>query len=306
MNNIMKDSDFPYPLIRKNTRNGSQTVNFRKSGDVVYMTFPLFDGLDWLKCGMSTRLGGVSFGDVGSMNLGFTREEDRQNVLENFRRITEAIGVDAKNCVLSDQTHTDNIRIVTEEDRGKGIYTAKEYRNVDGLATDVKDLVLVTFYADCVPLLVVDPVRHVIASCHSGWKGTVSQIGKRCVELLNERWGSRPEDLLCVIAPSICQDCYEVSDDVIEQFKAVYPEEIRDRLWTANERGRWQLNLHECCRENFLQAGVRDEHIQITDICTCCNSELLFSHRGSGGKRGNLAAFISIVSQTHIGQNVSH
>lgn len=141
-----------------------------------FLEFPLFKNTGIVRHGFSTRLGGVSKGYYSSMNLSFERGDDPEAVRENFRRMGAAIGVSCEDMVLSKQTHTTNVRIVTEEDRGKGILKERDYTDVDGLITDRPGICLVTSYADCVPLYFVDPVRKVIGLSHSGWRGTVGKL----------------------------------------------------------------------------------------------------------------------------------
>ena len=163
--------------------------------------------------GFTTREGGVSEGIFSSMNLSFTRGDDPARVKENYRRAAAALGVPAEHIVCSDQTHTTNVRHVTMDDRGKGVFREKDYRDVDGLITDTPGLVLATFFADCVPLFFVDPVRRCIGLSHSGWKGTAARMGARTVEAMPETFGSNPADIRAAIGPSICEMC--IRDRVI-------------------------------------------------------------------------------------------
>ena len=264
-----------------------------------FLEFPLFKNTGIVRHGFSTRLGGVSKGYYSSMNLSFERGDDPEAVRENFRRMGAAIGVSCEDMVLSKQTHTTNVRIVTEEDRGKGILKERDYTDVDGLITDVPGLVLATFYADCVPLLFVDPVHHAIGCSHSGWRGTVGEMGKKTVEAMREAYGSRPEDIFAAIGPSICQDCYEVGKDVAEPFEKLFSQErYQDvslkNILTEKVNGKYQLDLWRANEAIFLGAGILKEHLSMTDICTCCNPSYLFSHRASKGRRGNLAAFLML------------
>lgn len=275
-------------------KGNNPVININTKGELVYFTFPNLEAQEGFVHGFSTRLGGVSKEHLYSMNLSFSRGDDPENVKENYRRIAEAIGFDPENLVFSDQTHTKNIRKVTLEDKGKGITRERDYTDVDGLITNVKGLVLATFYADCVPLFFIDPVHKAIGLSHSGWKGTVQKIGKATVEQMTQEFGTDPKDVIAAIGPSICQDCYEVSVDVIRQFQEVFEEKDWEALFYAKENGKYQLNLWEANHKIMLEAGISEEHIQITDICTCCNPDLLYSHRASKGMRGNLAALLSI------------
>ena len=228
------------------------------------------------------------------MNLSFTRGDDPEKVRENFRRMGIVIGFETKDLVLSDQTHTTNVRLVTEADRGKGFDRERDYTDVDGLITDTPGLMLVTIYADCVPLYFVDPVHKAVGLSHSGWKGTVHRIGKVTLERMKEAFGTRPEDVQAAIGPSICQDCYEVSEDVAQAFMDEFADQLDDRLVYRKGNGKYQLNLWNANERILLEAGIRPEHLSITNICTCCNHELLFSHRASHGQRGNLGAFLGL------------
>lgn len=275
-------------------KNQNQVFEEKTINDVPFLTYPLFTDTEIVSHGISTRLGGVSEGVCSSMNLSFTRGDKEDHVQENYRRMAQALGVRPENMVASQQTHTTNIRLVTAEDAGKGVVRERDYTDVDGLITNVPGICLVTFYADCVPLMFVDPVQRVIASSHSGWRGTVHKMGKVTVETMIKEYGCRAENILAAVGPSICQDCYEVSEDVILEFREHFPVETWEHLYYAKADGKYQLDLWEANRLVLLEAGIRPEHMTVTNLCTCCNPELLFSHRASCGKRGNLAAFIAL------------
>ncbi len=263
-----------------------------EKGGVPFLTFPSLDGIPGIVHGFSTRLGGVSRGDLASMNLSFSRGDNPERVRENYRRIAGAVGFSVDDMVFSYQTHTNHVRIVTEDDRGKGYVKDRDYKDVDGLVTNVPGLVLVTFYADCVPLFFVDPVHGAVGLSHSGWRGTVSDIAGVTVRTMQEAYGSNPAELTAAIGPSICRSCYEVSEDVIVQVREQYPREMWPLLYDTKENGKYQLDLWEVCRQNMIRAGIRPERIAVTDVCTCCNPDILYSHRASQGRRGNLAAFL--------------
>ena len=278
--------------IRWKTDEYMKTVE--KNG-VTYLKYRSFEPFEkTIIHGFSTRLGGVSKGIYESMNLSFTRGDEEEAVFENYRRISEAIGFLPEDIVCSDQTHTTNVRRVGRADRGKGIVKARDYTDVDCLITNAPGIVLATFYADCVPLFFVDPKNRAIGLSHSGWRGTVGKIGKVTVEKMEEEFGCDPADILGAVGPSICQDCYEVSEDVIKKFRENYDENLWPEIFYQKENGKYQLDLWKANEIVLLDAGVLPEHIEITDICTCCNPDLLFSHRASHGKRGNLGAFLCL------------
>ena len=280
-------------LIRKK-RERSVMQEHEKNG-VLYFTFSNLDQVsDIFVHAFSSRLGGVSTGDLATMNFSVNRGDTKENVKENYRRFAAAVGFQAENLVCSDQTHTNYVRVVTEADRGKGFDREKDYHDVDGLVTNVPGLILVTYYADCVPLFFADPVHRAVGLSHSGWRGTVSDIAGETVKIMRETYGTNPADLLGAIGPSICQDCYEVSEDVILEFQKRYEPSLYPLLYTEKPNGKYQLNLWEACRQNMLCAGLLPGHIQVTDLCTGCTPEILFSHRASKGHRGNLAGFLGV------------
>jgi hypothetical protein len=347
---------------------------------MLLLKYPLLEATGMVEHCFTTRLGGVSEGIFATMNLSFTRGDKRESVETNYRRLAEAMKVDCERFVFTDQTHTVNVRRVTAEDAGKGLTRERDYQDVDGLITNEPGIVLSTFFADCVPLYFVDPVHRAIGMIHSGWRGTVGRMGKVTIEAMAEAYGTRPEDLICAIGPSICQDCYEVGEDVAAAFRAAFPgreQEILQehtgkraeiRKLTGNQtietaeiektseiagrgkltgnqtietaeiektseiagrgkltgnqtietaeiektseiagRGKltgnqtietaekkYQLDLWKANEIVLTEAGVKREHIAVTDICTCCNPEVLFSHRASHGKRGNLGGFLCL------------
>lgn len=273
-------------------KGNKRDTKINEANGVVYLTFPILEQFG-VKHGFSTRLGGVSEGMFSSMNLSFQRGDDREKVEENYKRICNVLNMNHKNVVLSNQVHDTKIKLVTKEDAGKGMIKESDIIGIDGLITKEKDIPLVTFYADCVPLFFYDPVKEVIAAAHSGWRGTKEKIGKKVVETMEEEFGCKKEDVVAVIGPSICQDCYEVSEDVVLEFQEVFMEET-SLFAKAKENGKYNLDLWKVNSMILKEAGILEKHMSLPNLCTCCNPKLLFSHRASKGKRGNLAGFISL------------
>lgn len=272
-----------------------ETRNYRSEEGYVlpYLSFSSYEALPYIRHMFTTREGGVSKDIYESLNLSFTRGDDETAVLENYRRVAQALGTSIDHIVTSDQIHTTNVRPVGKEDLGKGITRPRDYKDVDGMITDQPGVLLATFYADCVPLYFVDPVHKAIGLSHSGWRGTVGRMGQATVEAMERSFGSQPKDLLCAIGPSICQDCYEVSRDVAEAFIFAFPTHEKEIL-QAGALGKYQLDLWKANEIVLTEAGVLKEHIDLAGLCTCCNSSILFSHRASKGKRGNLGAFLML------------
>ncbi len=270
----------------------SHALRANCKGELLYYSFPAFDRLPFVRHGISTRLGGVSQGIYSAMNLSFHRGDDREAVVENYRRICEALAVQPEQLVLSAQTHTVHVYNATAADRGRGFQRECGYTDVDGLLTDEPGVVLCTHYADCVPLLFVDPVRRVVATSHAGWRGTVGGIAAVTVERMVSDYGCQREDILAAIGPSIGHCCFEVDAPVYEAF-AKLPF-FDDRCFTADPGDKFHIDLWEVNRRFLRQAGVTAEHITVTDLCTRCHPDVFWSHRATGGQRGGLAAFISL------------
>ena len=257
------------------------------------LQFPLLDETEIVKDAFTTREGGVSEGIFESLNLSFTRGDDPDAVKENYRRVAAAFGKDLTDIVCSDQTHTTNVRRVDRSYGGYGVTKERPYTDVDGLVTNEPGLILATFYADCVPLYFVDPVHKAIGLSHSGWRGTVARMGQATLDKMKAEFGTNPADVYAAIGPSICQDCYEVSEDVADAFKEAFAGH-EDAILIDKGNGKYQLDLWKANEIVMLDAGVKMEHLAVTNLCTCCNERLLFSHRASKGKRGNLGAFLML------------
>lgn len=273
--------------------NQNHSTRIHEREGVVYLTFRNLEQAGVLH-GFSTRLGGVSQGDLSTMNLSFHRGDDPEAVMENHRRFAQAIGYDERKLVFSDQVHTTKIYKVTEADCGKGITRESDIIGIDGLVTNRPGIPLITFFADCVPLFFYDPVGKVVALAHSGWRGTVARIGKVMLDYMKQEYHTQAKDVLCAIGPSICQDCYEISGDVAEEFQKEFTEVQYKDFMRSVGSGKYHLDLWKVNQYILLEAGIRKEHLETTDICTCCNPDLLFSHRASHGKRGNLGAVIML------------
>lgn len=271
---------------------------------VAVITFPLFERAG-LVHGFSTRKGGVSTGQYAAMNLGFKTGDKPESVMENHKRFAKAVGYDEQKLVFGDQVHGTEVRRVDVSDAGKGIFRESDIKEVDGLVTDDENVVLMTFCADCIPLFFYDPVRRAVGSSHSGWRGTVARMGARTVEAMEREFGSRPEDILAVVGPSICADCYEVGKEVADAFCQEFDGKWRGEILRRrggeetvreNRDGeeKYQLDLWRANEIILLEAGLLAGHIEVSGLCTCCHKDLLFSHRATGGRRGSLAGAITL------------
>lgn len=276
-------------------------LQLKKEKEVPYLSFPLLEQTGIVKHAFSTRMGGVSKGDYATMNFSFTRGDDPEAVLENYSRMAAALGVERDRMVLTYQTHTTNVRRVTDKDAGKGVIRDRDYRDVDGLITNEPGITLVTFFADCVPLYFVDPVHRAIGLSHSGWRGTVRRMGRVTLEAMHREFGTKPEDVIACVGPSICKDCYEVGGKVADEFKTAFGKNHWKQILEGPKPGtdgqtsdKYQLDLWKANEIVLLEAGVKPEHLAVTNICTYCNPKLLYSHRRSAERRGNLCAFLTL------------
>ena len=261
--------------------------------DLPLLQYSLLEKTGLVEHCFTTRMGGVSEDIFSSLNFSFTRGDKPESVLENYRRVGQAFGKTEHDFICTDQTHTTTVLRVGKEEAGFGVTKPRPYTNVDGLITNEPGVILSTFYADCVPLYFVDPVHKAIGLSHSGWRGTVGRMGQKTLEAMQEAFGTNPADVYAAIGPSICQACYEISEDVAEHFYKEF-EGHGDEILINKGNGKYQLDLWKTNKIVLLDAGILSEHLAVTNICTCCNSNVLFSHRASHGKRGNLAAFLML------------
>lgn len=261
------------------------------------------NGLLWLSApglnksgaihGFSTRLGGVSHGSLASLNLGTGRGDDIANVRENFRRFGAAVGFSSTKTVSSKQVHRDDIRMVTEEDCGKGLYRALEYE-ADGLITNVPGVPLAIFSADCIPILFHDPVRRVVAGCHAGWRGTVMGIAGKIVRTMEAQYNCNPQDICVAIGPGISRCCFETHADVPEALRAALGSRA-DAMIDPLPEGKFLLDLKAANALVMHDTGVSIAQIECSDACTHCRQDLFWSHRRTGNARGVMSAVIQLI-----------
>jgi len=278
--------EHPFPLVE-------YTIS---TGILPIVESPLFQRETGLEHGFSTRKGGVSKEHLASLNLSFSVEDAKENVLENFRRIGERFGKTPEDFVLSKQSHETKVLKVGTKDRGKGITKDRDYEGIDALITDEKGIILSCFSADCVPILFYDPVHKAVGACHSGWRGTKGKILQNVVEEMRQHFSSNPAEILVAIGPSICKEQYVVSEDLALSFLEDYPDLGEDTASPIQRisKDKFQLDLWDLNRRIALNCGIKEENISISGYCTMENPELFFSHRYSQGKRGLQGAFICL------------
>lgn len=264
-----------------------------KGDKTPFLTYNVLNNIPFIRHAFSTRLGGVSTGVCESMNLAFGRGDSRETVLENYRLISESAGFEFESLCASVQIHETVVRKVTAEDRGHGIILPRIVDSADAQITNDKNVTLVTYYADCTPVFFVDIKTHAIGLAHAGWRGTVGRISVNTVNEMARHFGSNPEDIVCAIGPVIGKCCYEIDEVCADEFRKLREIDINSVL-TPKTDGKYMADLALTNKLLLMSAGVKEENIVISDLCTKCNSELLWSHRATKGQRGTMAAFMKI------------
>lgn len=272
----------------------SKTMTLNSPDTVPYLTYNSLSEINFINHAFSTRLGGVSEGEFTSMNMAFNRGDHPESVTENYKRICKSAGFDFDSLTASAQDHNTFVRAVTSENKGVGIYKPRDLHSVDALITNEKGVTLVTYYADCTPLFFVDIKQKAIGLAHAGWRGTVGRIGEKVVKKMTELYGTNPADIVAAIGPAISVCCYEVDKPCADNFYALSDLDS-SRFVFPKENGKYMIDLLETNRQILVAAGVKNENITVSDVCTNCNSELLWSHRATKGKRGTMSAFMCIV-----------
>ena len=242
---------------------------------------------------VSTRFGGVSEGAYASLNLALHVGDDSTRVVENRRRFCRALGLAPGAICTAEQVHGERIARVTRAEAGRGsqIY-AEALPATDTLMTNEPGVPLMLFFADCTPILLLDPVHRAAALAHGGWKGTVRSIAAKTVAAMQAAYGTRPEDCLAAIGPAIGPCCYEVGPEVAAQFRTAFPAFAGEIL--AEREGHIHLDLWQANRRQLESAGLLPEHIEAAETCTACNSDVFFSYRADQGTTGRIAAVIAL------------
>lgn len=260
----------------------------KENGQLKYYTVDEFEKTGLVKHCFTTRCGGVSENEYKSLNLRMHCDDKKENIYENYRIICDEIDVNFENLVFSNQVHCDTIYTVGKADMGNGITKPQKFDGADGLITNEPSVPLIVFGADCVPVFFLDVKKSVIALVHSGWKGTVLEIAGKCVEKMSAEFGTNPCDVLVAIGPSIGVCHFEVGDEVADVFREKFGEKVLEKY------EKYHVNMQKAIRLQLEERGILRENIIDSGICTYCNSELLFSHRKTNGKRGVMGAIMEL------------
>lgn len=257
-----------------------------------------------ITAGFTGRQGGIGKAPYDSLNCAFHVGDEPSDVLGNRTLLAESLGFTLQDWTCGEQTHGKEIAIVKADDRGRGsLDRASAFQGTDGLLTNVPGVLLTSFYADCVPLYFYDPLKKVVGLAHAGWKGTVAEIAAAMVARMETGYGSRPQDILAGIGPSIGDCCYEVDDYVMDHIRQLEdglkaaagsgPSQELYRTSEADHR-KSMLNLKEMNRRIMIKAGILPTHIECTSWCTSCNQDLFFSYRKENGVTGRMTSWIGI------------
>jgi len=284
------------------------------AGMVPVLRFPKLSEFREVEHFFTTRAGGVSKDQFSSLNFSISLGDSAENVHENFNRCAQGLGICVDDITGTIQTHTTNILRITQKEKGMAVTRKATYHDIDGLVTNERGIALAAYAADCVPLFFYDPVHRAVGIAHSGWRGTAADMAGCMVKRMKDEFDTDPAELVAAIAPSICRKCYEVDEPVAKAFReklgdtieerllirdaVIYPmaseNGLHDILENSINEGRYQLDLWLSNLILMMRSGIKLENIDITDLCTAHNPKLLFSHRASAGKRGNLGAFICL------------
>ena len=266
-----------------------------KDKPLIYFTIPSFDETGLVKHCFTSRQGGVSQGIYKNLNTSLVKDDDHEAVRTNLNTVCRAVGIDYKKLVSSAQTHKDRVRVVDSKDVGKGIIRQSDIQDTDALITNVPGIPLITYYADCVPVFILDSKNKAVGLVHSGWKSTVLKIAAKTLSAMRKSFGTEPRDCLVGIGPSIEFKCFEIGQEVAAQFMEAFSnwkEFLRD-----NGNGKYNADLWKAVRLTLMDCGVPEENVTESGLCTKCNEDLFFSHRRDQGKTGSLSAIIELLGE---------
>ncbi len=281
------------PAFYKDKNINDGYLSFEK--DIPLIRFKSLEKLPFINAAFSTRFGGFSKNEFSSLNLSSKRGDSLENVKLNFSLVERSLNTSLSSIVLSSLTHSTNITKARKElALGSDLKVDAKLENVDGLWTDDKNLFLSESFADCVPIFFADTKGKNIALIHSGWRGTVNKISKNAVDILCEN-GSNKEDIEAIIGPSISVVNYEVTDEVIEEFKSNFDKAYWNDIFIKKDNSHYYLDMWAAIYYTLIGSGINKENIYFSGICTYENSDIFFSHRKTHGKRGNMNGFISLI-----------
>ena len=254
----------------------------QKQGKLEYLTA---EGITAPHC-FTTRLGGVSTGSQGSLNLAFGRGDTMENVEQNLKILASALEFDPARYVMTHQIHSDIVRVVTDADCAGLCHRA--YPDCDALVTNTPGVALLIFTADCTPILLHDPVTGAVGAAHAGWRGAAQKIAAKTARAMMDAFGCDPKNIRAAVGPNIGRCHFETDADVPEAMVAAFGDEVKQYIEKKGEK--YFLDLKAINALVLRRAGVT--HIEISEACTMCTPDRFWSHRVTRGDRGSQGAII--------------
>lgn len=255
---------------------------------VPYLSIPAFQDMRFIVAAVSTRIGGVSQNPYYSLNLGYHVGDAHESVAENRRRFCSKLAIEVGSLVISQQIHGNTTTVINDSHKGHGAYGHEDaISSTDGIITESRGVALAVLTADCVPVMVVDPLRKAIGIAHAGWRGALSMIAAKTVLKMRDTFGTEPADCLVALGPSIGLCCYKAGEDVISQFQRVFGPAI----CVAKDR----LDLQLAVQLQLAGVGVEKSNISSSRLCTTCNRDLFYSYRAEGGRTGRMMSVIMLI-----------
>lgn len=265
-------------IVIHSEQNGVQYIQFKK----------LLEYEERLSHCFTTRIAG----DGKELNLRINESGSHKEIIENYKKVCSVIGIDHEDLVFANQTHEDIIRNIDYINRGEGIIKPKNENSCDGMITDCSDVALITVHADCVGVIFYDPTKNITAVSHAGWRGTVKRIAAKTVKAMSESYGCKTENIIACITPSIGPCCFEVEQPVVEEFKKAFG--FWEELIESLENGKTKINLWKANAIELTEAGLKEENVQVSGLCTACNNDVFYSYRTDKGRTGRMGAIVRL------------
>lgn len=260
---------------------------------IEYLQSSIFNSCDFLVHAFCTRRSGASQDEYTSLNMSFHEGDEDHNVLQNWGRLAAAFAISLEQFLVVNQVHKDDIFVIKPYG---GYFSSRAELDYDAIVTDRANVAICIKTADCVPVFIVDRIKKIIAVVHGGWRGTALGITAKVIRLLQDKYGSSPQDILAAIGPSIGKCCYQVDSVVADSF---YKQKGHEHfLFSGTGKNKWTLDLTEANRQQILDGGINESNIEVSGCCTMCNQEIFFSHRGAGGITGRQINFMMIKGET--------
>jgi polyphenol oxidase len=257
----------------KTKKLGAEALQLEQGG-ITTLSFPRLADPKVVKHAVSTRVGGVSRGNLGSLNVSLKVQDDPVRVTENRNLLSQALGMDLGQAVWVDQVHGDKVLQLSAANHPKN---GGSLGQADGIITNETGVPLMVLVADCLPVFFYDPTHKAIGLAHAGWRGTVSHVTAKTLLAMGEAYGTRPEEVRVVLGPCIGACCYEVGEDVHRELTGVFPwaPEVFQKVSPTH----WKLDLAGANARQLVEIGLKEENLIRSGLCTIKHNKLFYSHR---------------------------